>query len=133
MPPTHHVYCLLLSTMLDNIPPSIGNVSINWSKFSRGPPTSPGAWTTCSAMGRELRLFSLRREGFGGTQQQPYTTLRRLLREWSWLFTVVHRGRMKNNREAETKEVVQTSCKVFPEDSGAGCPDWLCSLCPWRF
>ena len=39
----------------------------------------------------------------------------------------------KQQTQAETKEVVQARGKVFPEGSGAGCPDRLCSLRPWRF
>jgi len=50
----------------------------------------------------------------GETQQQPYTHLRKLLREWSWLFTAMRHGRMKNNgRKLKQKKQLRLDVRFF--------------------
>ena len=63
--------------------------------------------------GEGIVLVQPEKRRLRGDPQQPYATLRRLSREWSWLFTVVHHGRMKNNRHKLKQKKFRLDVEFF--------------------
>lgn len=90
---------------------------------------------------REWGLFSLSefRRGFGDTQQQPYITCKKVTKHMtpgsSQRYTVKRRETTDVAWNKMGSDCTQgtTFLPVGQSNHGAGCPDRLCSLQPWRF